>query len=137
MITYFEHYPHYMGTINSTAKITDENFALLLTLVADEGEEARDLIENEFEENYLEFLLSRPQRGVYALAAALEDHDTSASGSCTKRVKQILRAFATKGYWVGYWEEGTHAFALPGYEKEAINAIAKLEAKIAEDTFDF
>jgi hypothetical protein len=137
MITYLEHYPHYMGTMNTTAKITEENFALLLTLVADQSKEAKELFEYEFE-GFEEFLASpRPKSGPYALEAAIEDHDTNAPDAAAKRVKQILRALSTKGYWAGYWEEGTHAFALPGFEKEAVSAIAKLEAQITEDTFIF
>jgi len=31
-VVYFEHYPHYMGTMNSTIKFTDKQFNTLITL---------------------------------------------------------------------------------------------------------
>lgn len=136
MITYLEHYPHYMGTMNTTVKFTDENFALLLALAGDNSEEAVELMDYEFED--LEEFFSRvgkDRRGPYALLAAIQDHDSPQKSASKKRIKQILHDLSTRGYWVDCWEEGSHAFALKGYEEQAINAIARLESRIAQDSF--
>lgn len=132
MIVYFEHYPHYAaGTIDTKVEITDENFALLLALVESDSEEGQDLVESEGNGTE-DFFVTKPKRGPYAFEAAVFDY-----GDGPQRVKEILRAFKSKGYWAGEWEEGSFAFALEGFEEDAINALARIEARVARNSFDF
>lgn len=139
LITYLEHYPHYMGTMNSTATIAEEDLVLLATLVADDSEEAKEVLHEmngEFDADG-EGILNVKQGNPCAFEILLKGDYGQTPQRAANHWKQVWKALRTKGYWVGQWEEGSYGLAAPGYERKAIAAIAHLEAEIAEDTFDW
>lgn len=133
-IAYFEHYPHYMaGDLNTTAHIDQDIFILLMTIAQDPDKQVDEWLDYEFDDTD-ELVINKD--GGYALHLALFG-DGGCNTDRIKHSKKVLKALKRSGYWADQWEEGSHGFALPGFEKQCIAAIAKIEAQIQEDTFDF
>ncbi len=134
-ILYLEHYPHYSGnTTNSTAEISEENLMVLSLFAEDKEDLLSDLEIDEVEEEALDAgeigcaFFDLIKGGGYG-----EDKHLHAA----KYWKRVWRALKTKGYWVDEWEEGSHGLALPEMKEEAVNAIARQEARISQDSFDW
>jgi hypothetical protein len=137
LLTYIEYYPHYMGTLRTTAQIALEDFILLTEIeAANEGDdEPLDFYSDEALKN----IKRNNKLGPYAFDSFISN-DCEATGDPVKmraHVRKILKHLSTKGYWAGQWEEGSFAIALPNKTKEAAAAIARIEAQIEEDEFDF
>ena len=118
-VTYFEHYPHYTGTMNVTIKFTDKEFDNLVDVakqsIKSDSEAIYDLVEKIEKENGV---------SIYALVSAFTDK--------AKRPKTITKALKKKGVWADEWEEGSHAFSTKG-SKSARKAVGKIEAKHVMD----
>lgn len=131
MLTYIEHYPHYMGTRNTKAQIELQDFVLLVLL----GKED----EYEVDDGADEVLKNVKGSGPYAFTALLTN-DHIARGNKAKmaaHLRRILKSFEKNGFYAAQWEEGSHAISLEGFEKKAMSAVARIEAQLAEDEFDF
>lgn len=136
MLTYLELWQDRGGLKNTTKAMIDEtDFALFLTLAADikDSDEFYDLIENDDGRPWL-LVKGDPNDRVFAFMDLFDCYDDKARA---KAVKWVLKELSTKGYCADMWEEGSHAIALPGYEKDAIRAIQAIEAEVDADSWGF
>lgn len=119
-VIYFEHYPHYLGTMNATVRFTPKQFEDLIDLAkkALKGDDdAEELLEDRIDE-----IQSEQGATLYALSVALTNY-----GDSPRRPSTIMSALKKKGEWADDWEEGSHAFATT--IRKARAAVAKVEAK--------
>ena len=132
-VTYFEHYPHYMGTKNATVKFTQKQFDELIALAkvaikANKADADFDIEDAEIF-NVIEAIEKKEKVTLYALADALVNFFDS-----PRRPSTITTALKKKGVWSGEWEEGSFAFSNKG-AAAAKKAVAKIEAKHTMDEF--
>ena len=133
-ITYFEHYPHYMGTMNATIKFTDKQFSKVIELAKAAIKESKVVPDGESDaaialEEFTNAIAEKQGMQIYALEEALVDYFDS-----PRRPASITNALKKKGVWSGEWEEGSFAFSNKGV-RAAKKAVAKIEAKLAENNF--
>ena len=133
-LTYFEHYPHYMGTMDTKMSIDLDSMILASVVLGTKDEDDHENIYEDISDGHN----GLGDGSAYALATAIrgDNWPITAAGQ-KKHLDRVLKALATKGYWADMWEEGSHALAMPGKEKQAIHALALIEAQIEEDAFDF
>ena len=134
-VTYFEHYPHYMGTLNAEIKFTNKEWEKLITLSKAAIKEDKDLKGGEGEayeafDTFKDEMEKKSGDTVYALDVALLDYYNS-----PRRPSTIANAINKKGVWSSMWEEGSHAFGTTA--KKAHKAVGEIEAKVAMDDFDY
>lgn len=146
-LIYLEHYPHYMGTRNTTVEIDEINLALMATLACDSFDAREDLLEE------LDFALcidacrevgsafkvlkKDGKYGPFALTSFVTADHSDKDATVRRFWTTVLKALKTKGFWAGVWEEGSYAICRADKRKEGLNALARIEARIAEDTFDW
>jgi hypothetical protein len=128
-ITYLLYYPHYMGTISQQVKFNLDEFLLVAAAFKGEPEDEDYEYIDGLEERALNNPMNRP---IYALTDIFYENFTDPCGS---NYRKLIKALATKGFWVHEWEEGTQAVALPGYEKDALAGMAKIEMQFREEEF--
>lgn len=110
-IYYFEYYPHFLGTLVNTVKMTPTEFALLC-------ETAKvDIDSDEFEELRVK-LEKRNNATMYAINEVFYG-----KGKAMRIRNKVLK----DGVYKGEWEEGSYAFATT--LKAAKDAVRKIEAK--------
>jgi hypothetical protein len=122
-VYYFEHYPHYLGTMNATVRLTPKQFEELVGLAKKSlkgDEDAEELLTERVDE-----IADEQNVTVYALVQALTDY-----GDSPRRPSTVMSALKKKGVWADLWEEGSHAFATT--ERRAKEAVGKVEAKNLE-----
>ncbi len=131
-VTYFEHYPHYMGTKNATLTFTQKQFDNMLVLAKAAIKEDKNSDTDDAYialEDYIKPFEEKAGDTAYALTDALLNYFNS-----PRRPAAINTALNKKGVWSGEWEEGSHAFSNKG-AKTARAAVAKIEAQMVEDDF--
>lgn len=130
-ITYFEYYPHYMGTMSSTIELDEDQMESLLVLATDlsvnpDSDDAYEKIDEA-----VDAIADENGCTLYALVDALTGNWENAKDRPAKIVKKLE---GKKGVFAGDWEEGSFAFSVKG-EKAAKKAVAKIEAKHLEEEF--
>lgn len=109
-VFHFEHYPHYMGTMNSETKVDiTELDALSDRYIEDKDDPTLD---------HLEEVLNG-----YAQYDIIENWP------------KIRHSLETKGVWADQWEEGSHALSMQSIG-DAKSEVGKIEAKITQDEFE-
>ena len=122
-ITYYEYYPHYMGTMSATIKFTEAQFNEMINLAknaikANKADE--DDTEYERLDNFIETIAKKQKEKVFAMTDALLNYFDS-----PRRPSAIVNALKKKGVWSDQWEEGSFAFSNKGVNvaREAVRAI--------------
>ena len=134
-VTYYEHYPHYMGTLNAEVTFTNKEWKKLITLSKAAIKEDKALGGGSGDaadafEDFKDEMEKKCGSTLYALDnAILNCYDSP------RRPSTVANAIKKKGVWSAQWEEGSHAFATTA--KKARKAVGKIEAKVAEDEFDW
>lgn len=116
-VYYYEYYPHYMGTMIATVKMTMKEFEQLCAL----GKKIVGLNEDEAYDEYLEFmnaLEAKNNAEIYAM-----DEVFAVRGRSTRILNKVQKGEV----WSGEWEEGSFAFA--SKLRDAKDAIRKIEGK--------
>ena len=105
-IFYYEHYPHYMGTMNTEHSV---DIAKL--------DGVHDAFKKDKNEGY----------------EALEEMDLPgyAWGDIVREWPSIRKALENKGEWSGEWEEGSHGISMTNM-KDARALVGKIEAAVFE-----
>ena len=134
-VTYFEHYPHYMGTMNVTIKFTNKQFNKVIELAktvikARNKPLGADDVAYDALSAYLGKICKEQDVEEYALIESLID----STEHSPRRPSSIVNKLKKKGVWSGEWEEGSYAFSNKG-AKAARKAVGKIEAKHTEDEF--
>jgi len=127
MITYFEYYPHYMGTMTATVQFTEKQFDKMLELAKGAIKEHKDGDGDDRPayqklDDFVTAIEKDKKVTVYALTEALLNYFGS-----PRRPSSIKAAIKKKGVWAGEWEEGSHAFATT--KKKAQDAVKAIEIK--------
>ena len=125
-ITYYEYYPHYMGTTSATIEFTKAQFDKIVSLAKaaikeDKNGDADDNYE-ELEE-FVETIAKKQKEKTFAFMEALLNCFDS-----PRRPSTIVNALKKKGVWADQWEEGSFAFSNKG-KKAAKEAVRKIEAE--------
>lgn len=127
-ITYYEYYPHYMGTTTATVSFTRNQFDELLDLAKviiknhkDGNDEGEDEAQYKLDQ-IIDEIEKKQGVEIFALGEALLNYFDS-----PRRPSTIASAIKKKGVWVGEWEEGSFAFATT--KKKAVDAVRQIEAK--------
>lgn len=138
-LIYLEHYPHYMGTRNTTVEIDEINLALMATLACDSFDAREDLLEElgALDGSAFKVLKKDGKYGPFALTSFVTADHSDKDATVRRFWTTVLKALKTKGFWAGVWEEGSYAICRADKRKEGLNALARIEARIAEDTFDW
>lgn len=138
-LIYLEHYPHYMGTRNTTVEIDEINLALMATLACDSFDAREDLLEelDALDGSAFKVLKKDGKYGPFALTSFVTADHSDKDATVRRFWTTVLKALKTKGFWAGVWEEGSYAICRADKRKEGLNALARIEARIAEDTFDW
>ena len=116
---YFEHYPHYMGTINSHGKVRIDELDRLhdLLVAAKGGDEEDDVMDDVY-------------MGLRDLV------DNYALLDLVREWPKVRKALETKGVYGAGWEEGSHAISMTSM-KDASAVCGQVEKQIQADTWDF
>lgn len=124
-VFYFEHYPHYMGTMNSQAKIEIADLDELSDLYIAAKDRKNVEAQNAYDELYEERLLS--ENG-YAWYEIIENWPA------------LRRALETKGVYADEWEEGSHGLSMTS-AKDAAKVCLEVEKEVQlrcmEQDWDF
>lgn len=154
MVKFMSYYPHESGTTVSVRELDETLFCILLAMLQDEEQTNRsetfgdthfaelvDLIDtigfdydtsaSRAEKQLYKRLVKKSGEDFYAFYDALTGQYQDLKPSVWRN--RILRSFEEKGFIADEFEEGTFAIALPGYEKDAVRAMADMEAKHAYD----
>ena len=128
-ITYYEYYPHYMGTMSATIKFTEAQFNKIVKLAKaaikeDKNGDADD--SREELEDFVEGIAKKQKQTTYAFMEAVIDSP--------RRPSTIATTLKKKGVWSDQWEEGSHAFSNKG-AKVAKEAVRKIEAEHCLDGY--
>jgi len=129
-ITYYEYYPHYMGTMDAIVEMTESEFDNLIALA--ENVDATDHNDDdalEALEEACETAADKADVKCYAFIDAFTGYWNDERGVPAAIVKKLAKK---KGTWSGEWEEGSFAFSVKGAEA-ARKAVAKIEAGHLED----
>ena len=112
IVYYFEHYPHYTGTLNVDLEIPFGKLKELQSAIADDDYDviAEDIFDPE-------------GKTVHALENIFDDN-------CSP-----LEDLRKTGTWAGQWEEGSFALSVISL-KEARSACALVETQLTEDEDD-
>lgn len=116
-------YGRYGSTSSAIAEIDATMFAMLLTLVADQSEEAKEFL-HEVDSLWEDEDTFTRQRGpLFAFDVLLEgDGGDDPVGN----VREVIRSLKNKGYFAEMYEEGYFAIAVPGKKVEAEAAMGRL-----------
>lgn len=117
-VTYFEHYPHYMGTSNSKATMRIEDLVLLSLLARDD----MDIFQE-----FCDHLAAENDNSLYAIEDLFDMYS----------LRQITNALIKKGYFIGEWEEGSFFVAFKGNERKAKIELALHEARISSESGEY
>lgn len=115
-VYHFEHYPHYMGTMNSETKVDITELDALYDRYIESDKQPRDETDPTFWEDLVEALNGYAQYDI------------------VENWPKIRRALETKGVWADTWEEGSHALSMQSLG-DASAEVGKIEAKITQDEF--
>lgn len=129
MITYYEHYPHSTGTMNTRVKMNEEIFALLLVLATSDDGDDMDLFRDLVDE--LPAKRNVKHMGPYAAL------DMFSNESSEGWAKKMVRRLQKKGFIVNTWEEGSFFIALPGFERDAMRKLIAQETEILMNDSEF
>lgn len=133
-LTYLEYYPHYLGTITREIEIPAEWVIDLFEGLKANNRDPDEELTGEMIEDVQDALEEKLGDPLYAFGNIFY-RDTYPNP--TFNYKKVMGELNEKGYWAGEWEEGSHALALPGKRKDALNALARIEAELTEDNFEF
>ena len=131
-ITYYEYYPHYMGTKSAVLKFTEAQFDKIVKLAkATIKENKNGDADDSYEEleNFVEGIAKKQKETVYAFMEAVLNYFDS-----PRRPSTIANALKKKGVWSDQWEEGSFAFSNKG-AKVAKEAVRKIEAEHCLDGY--
>lgn len=115
-VYYYEYYPHFMGTMIATVKMTEAEFEKMCVI----GKELAKHNDDAYDEYYdfVEVLEKRNKTRIFAMCEAFDARGRSA---------RISKKIGAGEVWSGEWEEGSFAFA-PTL-KAAKEAVKKIELK--------
>ena len=131
-ITYYEYYPHYMGTMSATIKFTEAQFKKMIKLAKEAikaDKDGEDDTKYEELDDFIEKIAGKQKEKQFALITALTNYFDS-----PRRPSSITNALKKKGVWSDEWEEGSHAFSTKG-KKVAKEAVRKIEAEHCLDGY--
>lgn len=123
VLHYFEHYPHYMGTKNSSIEITFAELKAANEYFGSDRDDETDFIEDLVNEK------ENDGETVYSFSELFGD-------DWGHTWKDVLSALNKTGTWAGQWEEGSHGLSVNSL-KEAKAAVAMIETELTEDGDDF
>jgi hypothetical protein len=135
MLTYLELIDS-RGWVNTKSVPVKEDLLILLAAVASvdaDGDEDADELYDLLEEPEL----AKFEDKVYAFGSFITgDHQDTAKARA-RYWKRVWKALDEKGFYADMWEEGSYAICRDGFKKQAVNAIARIEARVAADNWDF
>lgn len=143
-VTYFEYYPHYMGTTTAKVQMDVMTFLFAQHAAVDSMRAAETWREDVKNKKAAEFdfdvLLENIEDNVskktlYAFSNLLTN-DAYVPNKVQAGANRVLADLVAKGFFVGQWEEGSYYVAIEGFEKKAATALAMLEAQHLADGFD-
>jgi hypothetical protein len=128
-VTYFEYYPHYLGTMSSRVTMSDIALGALFLV---QQEQADDMFNSICEELEKECSCT-----LYFLSSAITNDGMSDRKKDNARfAKRVYQSLTDKGFFVGEVEEGSYYFALAGSETKARAALFNIEAgHLADEEF--
>ena len=115
---YFEHYPHYMGTMNSKFEFDIEEVDEIHDLMT--GQENRELADDE--------------QDWYDKMDEVLEHNY-AFGEILREWPEIRKALENKGEWADTWEKGSHGISMTCM-RDAATQVGLIEARVSQDEFE-
>ena len=109
---YYEHYPHYLGTINSKVELSYDRMAEIAAKWADDEDIGYDLL--------TEYLDNNVKNTPYALNDVMSEWDN------------VVKDLSSNKLWGDLWEEGSHAISTESMEKSR-SCVGKIELEVAEE----
>jgi len=137
MLTYLELCQDRCGSKDTaTAQITELDFAMIVTLLSTEKsyDDALELIENDEDEDCA---VLKSNGTLFAFDSFITGEWQSRVKDRATYLKKVVKSLDKKGYFADMWEEGSYAICRDGFKKDAINAIARIEAQVDKDSWNF
>lgn len=114
IVTYYEYYPHYMGTLSCDTTMTMAEFEQFIGFAEKECDDEIDQIQ--------QCLEARAGKPIYAMGSLFDSMSP----------RKLLKTLKKKGVVGSLWEEGSFAFSIKGL-KAAKQEVVKMECEIAFD----
>jgi hypothetical protein len=136
MLTYLELIDS-RGCVNTKSVPVKEDDLLLLSAIAsvdpDGDEDTEELYDLLDEADELETIMDE----TYAFNSFISGDHLDTANARSRYWKKVFKALDEKGFYASMWEEGSYAICRDGFKQKAVDAIARIEARVSAENWNF